>query len=286
LCTDCRKAYNKDESFNEEAIVLAAVNLMFPGVAKVGKQNYLGGNSCAMEIDGSMVCKEVNSDEKVKTKAAYPDISISLPDRVLLYEIDENAHEYYDASCEVARYDPLLYGQESPKTTLCIRFNPHLADSSCLSFLDKLKILLQMSRNWLNSPLPTEEKVLPTMSVQYLFYPLESKHKVMARRSTDTLRVLSDVNELPVGVEFDQDVDILSIDLILKAANENRSSKMLDKHIEYSSGSATGKAPQCEALNNVGTKKEHRCSLASLKGSTLCSRHKNSTKEIKRWNEI
>ena len=94
------------------------------------------------------------------------------------------------------------------------------------------------------------------------------------------------LTNLPDGVEFDPDVYGLSMDVILKAANENRSGKMLDKHIEYSSGSATGKAPQCEALNNVGTKKEHRCSLASLKGSTLCSRHKNSTKEIKRWNEI
>ena len=182
------------------------------------------------------------------------------------------------------RYDSLLYGQEFPKPTLCIRFNPHsnLEDSCTLSFLDKIKILLQRSKDWLNSPLPNEE-FLQTMSVQYLFYPRESKHKSTARRSVYTLKVLPDIDKLPDEMVFDPDVDNLCMDVILNAANEKRSSRLLESYIEYSSSAIN--QSQCEALSRVGTKDEHRCSQTKAKGSTLCSRHKNSTKTIKRWND-
>lgn len=82
---------------------------------KVGRQ-YLGGAGCSKQIDGrTCVCK---------TQGAYPDIPIVTELGVIVIEVDENAHRYYELDCELARYDTLMYGSDDLRPTTAIRFNP------------------------------------------------------------------------------------------------------------------------------------------------------------------
>ena len=124
-------------------------------------KSYLGGTGCSRQVDGSSDCAE-------KTKGAYPDIPILLNDRLVIIEVDENRHQHYEVSCELARYDTLQFSSNHLLPTTCIRFNPHLTTTNKLRFEDRVKTLVQVVRNRLLANLGKDE--VPVMSVMYLFY--------------------------------------------------------------------------------------------------------------------
>jgi hypothetical protein len=127
---------------------------------RFNKGSFLGGNTCTTQIDGT--CNTEN------TKGAYPDLPIVLPDRIAIVETDENRHQYYDKSCELARYDTLQFGHKTLLPSKIFRFNPHDTATIKLDFTAKLKVLVQRVRNYLLEEL--EADAAPVASVEWLFY--------------------------------------------------------------------------------------------------------------------
>jgi hypothetical protein len=102
-----------------------------------------------------------------KAKGAYPDIPIVLQDRVVIIEIDEHRHQFYNELCELARYDTLQFGTGHLLPTKVFRFNPHDTPNIKLDFQAKLKVLIQRVRNYLTLTLD-EEEAIPVASGEVL----------------------------------------------------------------------------------------------------------------------
>ncbi len=105
---------------------------------------------------------------KERPKGAYPDISLVLQDRVCIIEVDEHRHQFYNSSCELARYDVLQFGTKDLLPTRVFRFNPHDTATLKFDFTSKLKMLIQRVRNYLNEEL--EIGAAPVASVEWLYY--------------------------------------------------------------------------------------------------------------------
>ena len=119
-----------------------------------------------MQIDGNGQCDQ-------KTKGAYPVIFFVLKHFILVLEIDENEHKFYDATCELVRYDTMQYGQEKLRKTVCIRFNPHQCTSVVdqPAFLERVKELVQIIRTILkNEAVKTPSSDELVMNIMYLGY--------------------------------------------------------------------------------------------------------------------
>ena len=126
---------------------------------RLNKNQFVGGTACKDQINGSC------SDEK--TKGAYPDIPLVWKDRYGIIEVDENRHNFYEQSCELARYDTIQFGTDQLKPTKFFRFNPHKTNDIPFTLLEKVKVLIQSVRNYFKAELNPD---LPVAYVEYLFY--------------------------------------------------------------------------------------------------------------------
>ncbi|KAJ3410506.1 hypothetical protein HDV05_003696 [Chytridiales sp. JEL 0842] len=181
-----------------EALVLKTVCHFFGDGVRFNKGTFLGGASCKEQIDGKC--------DNAKTKGAYPDIPLVLEDRVVIVEIDESRHQFYNESCELARYDTLQFGTKHLLPTKVFRFNPHDTSTIKLDFQAKLKVLIQRVRNYLTSTL---EETIPVASVEWLYYGEGSKQKEFAKHASNTIRILPDINDL--CEPLDEDIATFSL---------------------------------------------------------------------------
>ena len=161
----------------------------------------IGGPSCKEALDGSGDCEE-------RTKGAYIDIPIVLPDRLICGKVDENQHRYYQVACELARYDTLAYGTQpinivptdavpSPtqgRATIVIRLNPHDTRTMKVSFIDRVRVFIQMFRNLMTQPLSADDRI--GAHVYYLFYGEGNVHQDAAKHAECTIRIMENVNRL------------------------------------------------------------------------------------------
>ncbi|KAJ3409330.1 hypothetical protein HDU80_001790, partial [Chytriomyces hyalinus] len=129
------------------------------------------------------VCQRVI--EQCAKTGAYPDIPLISTDHVAIVEVDENQHQFYDKTCELARYDTLQFGTAV--------------------------LLPTRVRNYLNEEL--EVDAAPVASVEWLFY---------GQHASATLRILPDVNDL--NIALDKDIaafslsDLGSLEAVVNAA--------------------------------------------------------------------
>ncbi len=67
----------------------------------------------------------------MKNKLAIPEFVIADGKMVIIVEIDENSHKYYEKPCELGRYDTLKWRQKYPEDTVLyvLRFTSHLKAS-------------------------------------------------------------------------------------------------------------------------------------------------------------
>lgn len=103
----------------------------------------------------------------VLCSAYRPDAVILLEDRVIVIEIDENAHAMYPRSCEATRMVTLA-GEWPGRTTIFIRYNPDGCGHKYLgcrwSFTVRMNVLLETLEKW-------SKRVLVGTHAVYLFYP-------------------------------------------------------------------------------------------------------------------
>ena len=217
-------------------------------------------------IDGGL-CPAEGAEAPVRTKAALPDLAMVLPHKNIFIEIDENRHQFYDESCELARYDTLQFGADSTKPSLCLRFNPHVVVNQELPSLeDRIKFLMQRLRNATTAPIDTE--AAPTMTVQHLFYGSGSTQLKTARRAADSLTILNEVNDA-ASIDYDDDIKMFSLsDLNTESLDFEANKATMERVAANVSGE------RCVAMNYASSpKKRRRCSCSPNKGKTLCSRH-------------
>jgi hypothetical protein len=89
-----------------------------------------------------------------------------LLDRNVFVEVDENRHQFYEPSCELARLDSLTFGTDRDAIpTIVLRFNPHGALT--LPFIEMIRTLVQQIKVELEKPLVTD--VFGTRVI-YMFY--------------------------------------------------------------------------------------------------------------------
>jgi hypothetical protein len=241
------------------------------------KRNYnsmIGGLVCKNALDGEGECEE-------KTKGAYIAIPFVLPDRLILGEVDENQHRYYDLSCELARYDTLAYGIapievtptiENPnpiqgRATFILRFNPHDTPSMVVPFIQRVRTFIQMIRNLMTQPLTAEYRI--GANVCYMFYGSGNVHQEATKHAELTLKVLPHVNN-PADVPLDKDIAAFSLkDLVQKDVDAATQEILVQRQIQLSSGKV-----QCRAMNHAKNPAlKTRCSAATKKDSHLCGRH-------------
>ncbi|KAI9333091.1 hypothetical protein BDR26DRAFT_615693 [Obelidium mucronatum] len=232
------------------------------------KNTYLGGASCKVQLDGA--CSEE------KAKGAYPDILLVLLDRVLIVEVDENRHRFYEQSCELARYDTLQFGSTTLLPSRIVRFNPHDTPNVQLDLTAKLRILIQRIRDYLNEELDID--AAPVESVQFLFYgqvgefnfPVllniklqqGSEHRTFADQAASTLSVFPDINDLTMSLDADVMAFVLSD---LMSADTSTAGSVVSKIRELG-----GRENRCDAFSS---RTGRRCSAVALKNSNVCSRH-------------
>jgi len=258
-----------------EALIKLCLYHFFGDHIKSNFNSMIGGQSCKDALDGSGDCEE-------KTKGAYIDIPIVLPDRLICGEVDENQHRYYQVACELARYDTLAYGAtslelvptlENPfptqgRATIVIRLNPHdITDSMVVPFIERVRVFIQMFRNLMTQPLSENDRIGAT--VHYLFYGEGNVHQEAAQHAEMTIRIMPYVND-PADVPLDEDIAAFKLeDLVQRDVEAAAQEILVQKQIELSSGKR-----QCAAMNHANNPAlKQRCSAATKKGQNLCGRH-------------
>ncbi|KAJ3266487.1 hypothetical protein HDU77_000587 [Chytriomyces hyalinus] len=209
------------------ALVLQTVCHFFGEGVRLNKGTFLGGTACKDQLDG--VCNDK------RTKGAYPEIPLISTDRVAIVEVDKNRHQFYDKTCELARYDTLQFGTAVLLPTRVFRFNPH--DMATLQFelSSKLKVLVQQVHNYLNEEL--EVDAAPVASVEWLEAPNDN----------------ADIAAFSLS-------DLSSLDAVVNAAVVEKISKI------------GGHERQCHAINHANDPlKRKRCSAATMKNLNICS---------------
>lgn len=147
LCINCRE---RDPRFKE---------------AETAVENVLNATELAEFLvlrDEAVPCRPAG------VPAFRPDFGWRLPDRVVILEVDENAHRYYDPSCEVARlrqiHESINLSTPAgvPKPAmLVLRYNPHTPEHAA----DKHARVPDMVRALFTCPLPER-----SWSVEYAGY--------------------------------------------------------------------------------------------------------------------
>ena len=199
---------------------------------------------------------------------------------MIVIEVDENAHRYYEPACELARYDTLMYGSDDLRPTTAIRFNPHNTSENKEPLEDRAKALVQVIRNSLKTPSTSE---IPVMSIQYMFYnsvslqPLPNKslqdniHKQFAEMASATLKVLPVVTSTS-SVVLDKDIVAFKLTDI-----KDDTKAVINEVTTERARKLGGSRLQCHAINSANNpSKRRRCSGYAPKNRNLCGRHSNS----------
>ena len=264
-CKECFAKVQGGGDVSIEAFVRCALEHKFPGTEFCTKTR-LGGLDCTQSIDGSL-CPAGSAEALVRTKAALPDLAMVLLHMNIYIEIDENRHQYYEESCELARYDTVQFGADSIKPSLCLRFNPHVVVNQDLPSLeDRIKFLMQRLRNAINAPIDKEAE--PIMTVQHLFYGSGSTQLKTAQRAANSLIILDEVNDA-TSIDYDDDIMMFSLDDLNTKSLDFEANKATMERV-----AANVSGERCMAMNCAfNTKKRRRCSCSPAKGKTLCPRH-------------
>ncbi|KAJ3223993.1 hypothetical protein HDU78_011118 [Chytriomyces hyalinus] len=215
-----------------EALMLQTMCHFFREGVWLNKGTFLGGTACKDQLDGAC-------------------------------NVDENQHQYYDQTCELASYNMLQFGTAVLLPTQVFCFNPH--DTPALKFevSSKLKVLDQQICNYLNEEL--DIGAAPVASVEWLFYGQGSNQRMFAEHASATLHILTDVNDLNIALDADIATfslsDLGSLEAVVNAA-------VVEKISEIG-----GHERQCHAINPANNPLKHkRCSAAIMKNSNICLR--------------
>jgi hypothetical protein len=273
ICKSCSASFKSSKEVSIEAFIKLCLYHFFGDHIKSNFNLMIGGQSCKEALDGGD-CEE-------KTKGAYIDIPIVLPDRLICGEVDENQHRYYQVACELARYDTLAYGAtslelvptlENPfptqgRATIVIRLNPHDTDSMKVPFIERVRVFIQMFRNLMTQPISANDRIGAT--VYYLFYGEGNVHQDAAQHAEMTIRIMPYIND-PADVLLDEDISAFKLeDLVPEEISAATQAILIQRQIELSSSTN-----QCIAWNNAKNPAlKHRCSSSTKKGVNLCSRH-------------
>jgi hypothetical protein len=215
---------------------------------------FVGLDRCRSEITGST---------EIKGKRACIDFAIKGTNKILCIEVDEHAHEYYDAVCELTRMQQAVWGIHGGDNleSHWIRFNPHLLASdmhpSHYCFKERIQVLLQCIMDVLKQEVDEDGAKGPF--VTYLFYGDNSKNiaeHVGKEDSISIVRQINSIDEIDISdfvSDFDDDFSNIRTDEINHAIDVNMDKKMW------------GSIPQCDAnsLQNVKKKRKKaipRCS--------------------------
>ena len=175
--------------------------------------------------------------------------------------------------------DYVQYGSQVNKPSLLVRFNPHVMKGETeVSFEDRVKFLAQYLRNLLKRILEEEsvgKEIPPFMTIQYMFYGTGSEQKkLLETHASNTILFKPDIDDFSDLIPLDQDIfDFSLLDICSKEVDREATKAALE------SARRTSSRPQCSALSNYNSKKEHRCSAPSCATSDLCSRHNKRVKD-------
>ena len=112
LCRSCLNRRAGDPQLRIETIVGLALDLHFPGI--LGSTGVMvGGVACEASVG--------NECGTAKTKRASPDLFLVTRYKYIYVETDENRHDPYNASCELARYDTIHHGTSKLLPSIFIR---------------------------------------------------------------------------------------------------------------------------------------------------------------------
>ncbi|KAJ3253191.1 hypothetical protein HDU77_004681 [Chytriomyces hyalinus] len=212
-----------------EALVLQTVCHFFREGVWLNKGTFLGGTACKDQLDSA--CNDK------RTKGAYPDIPLISTDCVAVVEVDENQHQYYNQTCELARYGTLQFGTAV--------------------------LLPTRVGNYLNEEL--DIGTAPVASVEWLFCGQGSNQRMFAEHASATLHILTDNIALDADIATFSLSDLGSLEAVVNAA-------VVEKISEIG-----GHERQCHAINHANNHlKRKRCSAASMKNSNICSQHYKS----------
>ena len=178
-----------------EKIFELAFEQVIPGAIH-SRQLYVGGPSCAINVDGTKSCDE-------RTRAAYIDLNFVKHEDFntklnIIIEIDESrGHGDRDPTCEMARLDALKWGIDEIIPTIIVRVNSD--ESHEVSMEDKIRAVTQYVLNLLESPhdhlfAGIDEYAVTVM--QYLFYPKDSPHVKMVERYPHNFKILAPIESM------------------------------------------------------------------------------------------
>ena len=143
FCQSCRLTFLQNKCKSVEVIVMASVGEIFGQALLAHRSAYFSGPMCANNVQGSS-----SSECKTEVNRTFIDLTIIELNYIIHLEVDEHRHDPYEVSCEIARYDRMVYSQNGIlKKVIIIRFNPHDTEDIKISFIIKLKSLLQILRN-------------------------------------------------------------------------------------------------------------------------------------------
>jgi hypothetical protein len=203
ICRKCSYELGFTDEVSFEAMVVETLSSFLGPAIKSNSRIFLGGKSCADQIDGKL-CE---TEAAIPTSGAYTDLPLLTPKQRISIEIDENYHAHYSVPCELKRYDTLTYGSDESvfKRHTVIRFNPHNSKEVKFELVDRLKVLVETVQRLLEE----EESIVYDDSmgcrIIYLFYPAENPHKKMALKAVATLIVLPDVSDLSLQLRSNVD---------------------------------------------------------------------------------
>lgn len=117
-------------------------------------------------------------------RLVYSDMVFLLPDRLVVMECDEFAHESNTPECELSRMDSLQFGTNALLPTIVLRFNPHQPDRRLVysDFSSKVRQYWDHVRHYITCP-TTALPPLQQVQVVYFFYPPSSQHILHANTS-------------------------------------------------------------------------------------------------------
>ena len=280
VCRSCFQTALGHATLRIESVVRGGLQHIIPGIGEC-TGNRRGGSGCQDQIGGN----DCSGDDAPATRSALPDLELLLSRPLrkpsatktvqanqirIIIEVDEKRHLAYEVSCELGRYDILMYGvgaklDEVPPT-LVIRFNPHPLPGQVLPELeDRIREVAQVIRDEMKSfeECPKDNWESPTLTVQYMFYGDSSVHLETAKRASATFSIKKHINDIREG-SLDDDIAKFKLgDLkeeVLAEGIRDRVQNILQVQ-------ASEKC--CTAIRDYGK----RCGGYRKKGSDLCWPH-------------
>ena len=191
-------------------------------------------------------------------------------------KVDEKRHLSYEVSCELARYDLVMYGvgaiKDEVPPTLVIRFNPHPLQGQDLPDLeDRICELAQVIRDEMErfEKCQVDNWEAPTLTVQYMFYGTSSIHLKTATKAAATFSINKHINEIREGGYDDNIAKFMLGDLKEEVLTEG----LHDRAQDILQVQASEKC--CTATRKYGK----RCGNHKKKGSDLCGKHWSKAKK-------